>query len=50
VLADDAALADRLGRSARERATTTFGPQAHLDGLVGVYSAVLRSARRGDGE
>jgi len=50
VLADDDALADRLGRSARERATTTFGPQAHLDGLLVIYSAVLRTAREGDGE
>ncbi len=49
VLADDAALADRLGRSARERATTTFGPQAHLDGLLDVYSSVTRLGRRTEG-
>jgi len=41
VLADDAALADRLGRSARDRAITTFSPQAHLDGLLGIYSATM---------
>ena len=46
VLADDAALADRLGRSARERATTTFGPQAHLDGLLGIYSMARDAGRR----
>jgi glycosyltransferase involved in cell wall biosynthesis len=49
VLADDASLADRLGRSARDRAITTFSPQAHLDGLLGIYSVTLRSARRADG-
>lgn len=49
VLSDDAALADRLGRSARRRATTTFGPQAHLDGLLGIYAAAIQAARRGDG-
>ena len=49
VLADDAALADRLGRSARDRALTTFGPQAHLDGLLGVYSAVMRPGRQTEG-
>ena len=48
VLADDPALADRLGRSARERAATTFGPQAHLDGLLGIYAAV-RAARPAGG-
>ena len=48
-LADDAALADRLGRSARDRALTTFGPQAHLDGLLGVYSSVTRPGRRTEG-
>ena len=49
VLADDAALADRLGRSARDRAMTTFSPQAHLDGLLGIYSAVMRSGRQAEG-
>jgi glycosyltransferase involved in cell wall biosynthesis len=49
VLADDAALADRLGRSAHDRATTTFGPQAHLDGLLGIYSAAIHTARQVDG-
>jgi len=49
VLADDAALADRLGRSARDRALTTFGPQAHLDGLLDVYSSVTRLGRRTEG-
>lgn len=45
VLADDSDLADRLGRSARERALTTFGPQAHLDGLEAIYSRVIRESR-----
>ena len=49
VLADDAALADRLGRSARERAMTTFGAQGHLEGLLGIYAAAIKAARRGDG-
>lgn len=49
VLADDAALADRLGRSARDRAITTFSPQAHLDGLLGIYSATMRSGRQAEG-
>ena len=43
VLADDAALADRLGRSAHARATTSFSPQAHLDGLLGIYDAAIGS-------
>jgi glycosyltransferase involved in cell wall biosynthesis len=49
VLADDAALADRLGRSARDRAISTFSPQAHLDGLLDVYSAIMRSGRQAEG-
>ncbi len=49
VLSDDAALADRLGTAARERATTTFGPQAHLDGLLGIYSMACDAGRRTDG-
>jgi len=46
VLADDEALADRLGAAARERAVTLFAPQTHLDGLVRIYNDVLRIARR----
>jgi len=46
VLADDAALAERLGASACERATTTFGPQAHLDGLLHIYSTLRDASRR----
>lgn len=42
VLADDARLADRLGRSARARATSRFAPHAHTAGLVAIYSSVLR--------
>jgi glycosyltransferase involved in cell wall biosynthesis len=45
-LADDPALADRLGRSARERATTTFSPEAHLDGLLRIYSTVVGAGSR----
>lgn len=48
-LADDAALAERLGRSARERALTTFSPQAHLDGLLRIYARSMRERRRADG-
>ena len=40
VLADEPALADRMGQSAHDRATTEFSPQAHLDGLVSIYSSV----------
>jgi glycosyltransferase involved in cell wall biosynthesis len=47
VLADDAALADRLGRSARDRAATTFGPQAHLDGLLDIYEKAAGRASTG---
>jgi glycosyltransferase involved in cell wall biosynthesis len=42
VLADDADLADRLGRSARARATTLFDPVSHTAGLLDVYASVLR--------
>jgi glycosyltransferase involved in cell wall biosynthesis len=49
VLADDPALADRLGKSAYERAATTFSPQAHLDGLVDIYATTLRAARQRNG-
>lgn len=42
LLDDEPALADRLGRSARNRATSLFGPQAHIDGLLGIYSLALQ--------
>jgi len=42
LLADEPALADRLGRAARDRATSLFSPQAHVDGLLGIYSLVLK--------
>ncbi len=41
VLADDAGLADRLGRSARARVEGTFDPQTHTAGLLAVYSSAL---------
>ena len=44
VLADDAALADRLGAAARRRASTLFGPAEHTAGLLRVYDDVLRHA------
>jgi len=43
VLAEDTALVERLGRSAYERMSTSFGPEAHLDGLLSVYSMTLAS-------
>ena len=52
LLADEPALADRLGRSARDRATSLFGPQAHLDGLLDIYALAIegrQSTRRGRG-
>jgi len=49
VLADDAPLAERLGRSARQRAGGEFSPRAHLNGLLDVYSAALASAREEGG-
>ena len=45
VLADDPALADRLGRSACDRATSLFSPKTHVDGLLDIYSQVLRRGR-----
>jgi len=44
LLSDDA-LRARMGARARERATTTFGVQAMVDGTIAVYDEVL--ARRG---
>ncbi len=45
VLADDPDLADRLGASARSRALSTFGPEAHLDNLLALYrEAVAQTA------
>jgi glycosyltransferase involved in cell wall biosynthesis len=49
VLADDAALADRLGRSARQRATSMFDPQAHIRQLVRIYESVGRMRGAADG-
>lgn len=49
VLADDVDLAETLGRSARERALTTFSPQTHLDGLLGINAQMMREGRRRDG-
>jgi len=46
VLADDPALANRLGDAARRRATTLFGPTAHTEGLVRIYDDVLQQAAR----
>jgi len=46
ILADDPGLALRLGRSARDRATSLFSPQTHLDGLLAIYSTVLRAVPR----
>lgn len=45
VLADDRDLADRLGSSARARATTHFDPRSHLEGLESIYRSV--TAHRG---
>lgn len=42
LLADDPALAERLGRSARDRVATLFSPQAHVEGLLGIYALALR--------
>ena len=48
VLADDPALADRLGRAARRRAATHFGPAAHTEGLIRIYDEVLRHSTRAE--
>jgi glycosyltransferase involved in cell wall biosynthesis len=41
ILADDADLADRMGRSAHARATAIFDPLSHVAGLVDIYRSVL---------
>jgi len=45
LLADDPALAHRLGRSARDRATSLFSPEAHIHGLLEIYSSLRRRGR-----
>lgn len=45
VLADTPHLADRLGRSAHERASAQFSPDRHTASLLRVYGAVLRGSR-----
>lgn len=42
VLHQQPALADRLGRSGRQRVATLFTPQAHLDGLLRIYNDALQ--------
>ena len=42
ILHEEPDLALRLGRSARERAAKLFSPDAHLKGLLAVYSAAMR--------
>lgn len=37
---DEPALAKRLGQSARDPTTLSFGPRAHLDGLLNTYAIV----------
>lgn len=49
VLSDDAALADRLGRCARERAASVFSPQAHLEGLLRIYETAAERGSTGTG-
>ncbi len=46
VLAEDPALADRLGRSARERAITRFDPGVHTRDLVDIYRGVVAQRNR----
>ena len=45
ILAEDAALASRMGEAARLRASKHFGPTAHTEGLLRIYEDVLRTAR-----
>ena len=41
LLAQDPALAARLGRSARERVAVKFSPARHTEGLLRVYSSIV---------
>lgn len=44
-IADDRVLADALGRAGLQRVTAEFGPDTHLEGLVGIYEDVISSRR-----
>jgi glycosyltransferase involved in cell wall biosynthesis len=45
LLADDEALAGRLGAAGRTRALAHFGPQQHTTGLLGIYESVCHTPR-----
>ncbi|HEX7008368.1 MAG TPA: glycosyltransferase family 4 protein [Phycisphaeraceae bacterium] len=47
LLLDDAALAQQLGKAARQKVEQVYHPQQHLAKLTGIFESVLAQRRRG---